>query len=148
LKNKSQKEFMKYHPNPSKTFIKGAFAIVLGTLLCASGLLAEQTWKQESFTGDDAIEHLKSTGQYESLSEAIKMARYSVREVEGEPEKAWAQNPKHGLNATFDTRCLHLRVRDGDEKGYESNWRLESAEGEAVCTGELRRNGPGHFRWR
>ena len=74
-------------------------------------------------TGDKAIEHLKATGQYESLAAAITAARYAVKPVEdgsANPHSAirspqssplWAQNPAHGLNCTFSPAGLTFTVR-------------------------------------
>ena len=129
-------------------------APLLITLLSAPNFLVAQVKGQQAFTGKEAIDHLKSTNQYESLGEAFQVARYSVHEVEGDPKKAWVRNQQHALTGTFDSDGLHLKVQDENQKNYQSNWRLESAGGSQVETGEVRHDGqrveivrPGLTEW-
>ena len=142
-----------------KTMFKGkrekfTRTAILATLLFLSSLFVGQAKAQQNLVGKEAIDHLKSVGQYESLDEAIHTAQYSMLKVAGAPEKVYAQNAKHGLNATFDSKGLHLNVPNKDKGSYQSNWRLESAGGAEVATGELRRDGqrleisrPGLTEW-
>lgn len=125
---------------------------LLTILLSASSLFVGQAEAQQNLLGEEAVNHLKNIGQYGSLDEAVRTARYSMLEVEG--EKVYAQNSKHGLSATFDAEGLHLKVVNKDKRSYQSNWRLESAGGTKVTTGELLSNGqrveivrPGLTEW-
>ena len=85
-------------------------------------------------TGDKAIEHLKATGQYDSLAAAVTGARYAVKPVEEgsvNPQAAAlrAQNPAHGLNSTFSSEGLTLTVRTGEDvaaPAHTVGWRLHS----------------------
>ena len=139
--------------NSRKISVKLVFVSLFAVSL-VSELLAEQAWEQQVFTNQEAVDHLKSADQYDSLGEAFQMARYNVREVESDAPKVWAQNPEHDLSATFNSEGLHLHVRSGSEKLYKSIWRLESAGGNKVATGELRSDGqrveivrPGLTEW-
>jgi len=102
----------------------------------ATALYAEQPIKN-----NEAIVHLKNSGHYNSLGEAIELARYSIHTAEENSQKAWAQNQQHALKATFDVEGLHLNVQDENQELYQSNWRLESAGGSKVAAGELRYHG-------
>ena len=131
-----------------------AFVPLLIALLSAPNLWANQMEEPQTLTGTEAIDHLKSTRQYESLEEAFQLARYSVREIKGNSKKAWARNQQHALTATFDSEGLQLTVQDENQKHYQSNWRLESAGGSQVATGEVRHDGqrveiirPGLTEW-
>lgn len=106
-----------------------------------SNLFSEQLQEQQFFAKEKAIEHLRSTKQYKSLNEAVQVARYSVRELKGHSQEAWAQNFQHNLNATFDSEGLHLKVQTESGKLYQSNWRLKSAGESQIAPGELRHNG-------
>ena len=68
-------------------------------------------------------------------------ARYGMREVEGSPQEAWAQNPKQSLNSRFDETGLRLVVKAGPEERYPSRWELKSVADEAVPSGTLQRAG-------
>ena len=116
---------------------------------------AEGEWVQQSFatspvvssddeevlTGEAALQQLKQDGSYESLAEAMTAARYGMREVEGSPQEAWAQNPKQQLKSRFDETGLRLVVKAGPEERYPSRWELKSVAGEAVPSGTLQRAG-------
>lgn len=115
--------------------------LTLSVILFASSLFAKQKPEEQMLVDEEALEHLRSIGQYDSLSRAVQTARYSMHEVEGSPQKVWAQNQQHSLKATFDSEGLHLHVLDEDQKHYQSNWRLESAGGNQVSRGELRHHG-------
>ena len=107
-------------------------------------------------TGERAVEQLKATGQYESLSAAMTAARYVVRPrafseaIHSTPDpiharnhagargsqsgtftdQATAANPANGLFSTFTPEGLRLRIRVGTDANaptyYTSEWRLES----------------------
>ena len=137
-----------------KICLKPVFLPAVTMLLSASSLFAEQAWGPQTFAGEEAIDHLKLTSQYESLSEAIQAARYNVREVVGKPQQVWAQNQQHDLKATFDAEGLRLNVWDQTQQHFQSNWRLVSAGGSQVETGEVRHDGqrveilrPGLTEW-
>ena len=120
--------------------MKSISANIAITLLGAAALFAEQG-KQRSLASNEAVVYLKNSGEYESLDEAIQLARYGIRAVEDNPQKAWAQNQQHSLKAIFDSKGLHLHALDENQKLYQSNWRLESAGGSKITAGELRCNG-------
>lgn len=75
-------------------------------LLLVLGLPAEGAGP---LTGEKAIQHLKDTGQYESLAAAMTGARYGAKAADGAEIKALAQNPAHGLRSTFTREGLRLR---------------------------------------
>lgn len=60
-------------------------------------------------TGEKAIQHLKDSGQYESLAAAITGARYGAKTADN--AKAFAQNPAHGIQSTFTPEGLTLTIR-------------------------------------
>ena len=61
--------------------IKSISANIAITLLGAAALFAEQG-KQRSLASNEAVVYLKNSGEYESLDEAIQLARYGIRAVE------------------------------------------------------------------
>ena len=83
------------------------------------------------------------------LQAALTRARYEVRLVENDKSHVWAQNPNHGLNASFGARGLDLAVRapegKASNKPLQSSWRLASlGYGHAqrgVGAGALKRDG-------
>ena len=97
--------------------------------------------EDEALTGEAALQQLKQDGSYNSLAEAMTAARYGMREVEGSPKEAWAQNPQQSLNSRFDETGLRLVVKAGPEERYPSRWELKSVAGEAVPSGTLQRAG-------
>ena len=134
--------------NLRRTHTSPVFIPIVMTLLSVSSLTA----KQVTYQNREAITHLKSTSQYESLNEAMQAARYGMHEFD--TEKIWAQNLQHGLNATFDSEGIHLNIKSEDEKHYQSNWRLESVGGNQVVKGDLQYGGqrveivrPGLTEW-
>ena len=92
-------------------------------------------------TGEKAIQHLKDTGQYESLAAAMTGARYGVKAADGAVARALAPNPAHGLRSTFTREGVRLEVRSG-EATHQVDWRLQSlgygAAQIAVPPGELK----------
>ena len=125
--------------NLKKIHASPIFASIAIILFGSSILFAGQVPKQGNFAEKEAIAHLKSTGQYESLTEAIQAARYSMRGFD--VEKVWAQNLQNDLSATFDSEGVHLDVRCEDEKHYQSSWRLESVGNNQVVKGDLQYGG-------
>lgn len=95
-------------------------------------------------TGEKAIQHLKDTGQYESLAAALTGARYGAKAADGAKAKALAQNPAHGLRSTFTREGVRLEVRSG-ETTHQVAWRLDSlgygTAQIAVPAGELKVSG-------
>ena len=76
--------------------------------------------------GEAAIDHLKQDGSYESLAEAMAMARYSVNWVDHPRMKNWggayeSHNTAHGFTTYFTPEAIHL------VQGVEGNpeWSLE-----------------------
>ena len=110
-------------------------------LLLVLGLPAEGAGP---LTGDKAIQHLKDTGQYESLAAAMTGARYGAKAADGAEARALAQNPAHGLRSTFTREGLRLEVRSG-EATHQVARRLDSlgygAAQIAVPPGELKVSG-------
>ena len=79
-------------------------------------------------TGQKAIDHLKSTGQYDSLAAAMTRARYGVKTNPGDGKTA-AANPAHGIYSTFTSEGLQLSVTTstaGSNHTYKAKWRLVS----------------------
>lgn len=97
------------------------------------------------FTGEKALAYLKATGTSDSLAQAITAARYRIREIEGDSEKAWAQNPKHGLSSRIDRVGLRLTVRTPEKESFSTRWKLmELGYGgnrQTVSAGQLQRDG-------
>ena len=95
-------------------------------------------------TGEQAMQHLKDTGQYESLAAAMTGARYGAKVADGAEGKVFAQNPAHGLRSTFTREGVRLEVRSG-EATHQVAWRLDSlgygAAQIAVPPGELKVSG-------
>ncbi|MBP6004816.1 MAG: carboxypeptidase regulatory-like domain-containing protein [Pyrinomonadaceae bacterium] len=75
-----------------------------------------------SLTGESAISHLKQTGTYDSLFEAVTAARYQVNEAE---TGASASNDANGFRMSFTETGLQLRATKKD-RTWTSNWRLSS----------------------
>ena len=102
-----------------------------------------------SLTGEKAVAQLKESGQYDSIAAAYEAARHAVRADEAEPDGVLhAQNPGHGLSASFDRHGLHLSVQRHGSEGERltTRWRLDSVgrDGavEKVPAGDaLRRDG-------
>ena len=98
-------------------------------LLCVAVTSALRAAEPGPLTGDKAIAHLKSTGQYESLSAAITGARYGVKTHPEREQRAVAANPAHGISSTFTPEGVRLQIRTGGEADapvHTVNWRLES----------------------
>ena len=86
-----------------------------------------------SVHGPAAISHLQQEGQYKSLQEAYRKARYAIR---GEGQSRWSWNPAHGLSSRFSGRGLQLTVQQPvqaeetinatDSSGYQSRVQLLS----------------------
>ena len=97
-----------------------------------------------ALTGEKAIQHLKDTGQYESLGAAITGARYGVKSSPSR-EHATAANPAHGLFSTFTPDGLRLEIRGGESPVRTVTWRLTSlgygTSQVAVPAGELKVDG-------
>lgn len=75
-----------------------------------------------SLKGEAAITHLKQTGTYESLAEAVAAARYQVNAAD---TGASASNDANGMNMTFTQTGLQLRSTVGGRTST-SNWRMTS----------------------
>ncbi len=126
------------------TLITALFSV--GTALAAD---SAQATPPVSLTGEKAVAQLKESGQYDSLAAAYEAARHAVRADEAEPDGVLhAQNPGHGLSASFDRHGLQLSVqRHGSDGGrLTTRWRLDSVgrDGavEKVPAGDaLRRDG-------
>lgn len=123
-------------------------------MLAATWLSAGATVRAEvgTLTGEKAIAHLKSAGQYDSLSAAIAGALYAVKPAAADdaavPAKAFAQTPAHGLSHTFSGEGLSLTVRVGEganATAHTVGWRLRSLgygeEQAGVPAGALRTAG-------
>jgi len=87
-------------------------ALLAGAFLFHSTSARGASDLPDPLTGDKAIEHLKGTGQYDSLRAAVTGARYGVK-TERE-HIATAANPAHGIFSTFTPVGLRLEVRTGD----------------------------------
>lgn len=125
------------------TLITGLFS---GVALAAD---SAQVAPSISLTGERAVAQLKESGQYDSLAAAYEAARHEVRADEAQPDGVLhAQNPGHGLSASFDRHGLQLSVQRHGTEGERltSRWRLDSVgrDGavEKVPAGDaLRRDG-------
>src|ERR1700730_13179160 len=80
---------------------------------------------QKSPHGPAAIDQLKATGQYESLSQAMTAARYKIEEDSNRPGSLKASNPANGFAMSFDPDGLKLRTRS-DDVNMELAWRVRS----------------------
>jgi len=102
-----------------------------------------------TLTNEKAVTQLKEKGQYDSLSAAYQGARHAVQSVEAPSgDVLKAQNPGHGLSATFDRQGLQLSVRRHGAVGevLTTRWRLASVgRGDVLddvpAGDELRREG-------
>ena len=95
----------------------------------------------EVLSGEAALNSLRQDGSYASLGKAMTAARYGMREVEGSPEEAWAQNPKQQLQSRFDQSGLSLTIQTNSGDHYPSRWELKTLAGKAVPKGSLDRMG-------
>ena len=95
----------------------------------------------EVLSGEAALNFLRQDGSYASLGKAMTAARYGMREVEGSPEEAWAQNPKQQLQSRFDQSGLSLTIQTNSGDHYPSRWELKTLAGKAVPKGSLDRMG-------
>ena len=96
-------------------------------------------------TGQKAIDHLKSTGQYDSLGAAITGARYGVSAGPAHKQMATAANPAQGIFSTFTPEGLRMQIRSANHTNANAlscDWKLESlgygAAQVAVPAGELK----------
>ena len=106
------------------TLITALFSV--GTALAAD---SAQVTPAVSLTGEKAVAQLKESGQYDSLAAAYEAARHAVRADEAEPDGVLhAQNPGHGLSASFDRHGLQLSVQRHGAEGEHltTRWRLDS----------------------
>ena len=95
----------------------------------------------EVLSGEAALNFLRQDGSYASLGKAMTAARYGMREAEGSPEEAWAQNPKQQLQSRFDQSGLSLTIQTNSGDHYPSRWELKTLAGKAVPKGSLDRMG-------
>ena len=84
---------------------------------------ANDTAKNDSpnLTGEKAVTHLKETGAYNSLAEAMTAARYKA---DATSEGASVNNHANNLRGTFTTTGLRLESAVKDEK-WQSQWQRQ-----------------------
>ncbi len=91
--------------------------------------------------GEGAIDYLKKDGSFESLSEAVAAARYSVDRNE---KGASADNDANDLHMNFTADGLRLNSTF-NEKNWNSNWSLKSfgyGDNQKIAAkGDLQTNG-------
>lgn len=109
-----------------KFFLLSAMSalILSATFILAIGQKSavKQTAEMPVLTGDDAIAHLKENNSHQTLTEAFSMAVYRVQ---GDANKATANNSAHDLQMGFDGDGLQLKSTN-TENGWVSNWSLSS----------------------
>lgn len=81
--------------------------------------------KLPTLLNEEAIEHLKTAGEYESFAAALTKAKYKVESDADQSEQYQATNHAHDLQAKFTTKGIELSAKN-EAKQYASAWRLES----------------------
>lgn len=103
-----------------------------------------------ALTGEKAIEQLKATGQYESLSAAITAARYAVRPSSyGEPDGGARHDSLHQVfrvvwRVSLPPQERIQRQPEGAAEFLQSGW--SAREFASTCIQHLGRLGRGKFR--
>ena len=99
-----------------------------------------------ALSGEAAIEHLKQQGQYESLAEAMRMARYSVHESSGGNGEFYANNAAQQYQAAFSPEGVEVRAAGESKSGWRVGLKLRSVGYGArqLVVGEGRLNASGN----
>jgi hypothetical protein len=111
-------------------FVCTGFIICLGTSIWQTrqtnlpSILTSKA-KLTTVSNEEAIEHLKIAGEYESFAAALTKAKYKVESDTDRSGQYQATNHAHDLQATFTTKGIELSAKN-EAKQYASAWRLES----------------------
>ena len=102
-----------------------AFAVLLIVLANGGTTTTESSPVLKTFKDAEAIEHLKQTGEYDSLSASVRAARYQIQTDKNE---LTAANYANNLEANFSGDGLRLLVKQSDKSAQmpEIRWRLSS----------------------
>lgn len=111
-------------------FVCSGFIISLGTSIWQiiqtdSPSILTSKAQPPTLLNEEAIEHLKTTGEYESFAAALTKAKYKVESDTDRLGQYRANNYAQELQATFTTKGIELSAKD-EARHYASAWQLES----------------------